>query len=99
MTDPDFALTFRNDVRHTILVLSSSMHAGPTGSFEAGERAQLRFEFDAWIAPSSYTVTASVLHDGRPVAEFADAFTLGLRAERSSGGVVDLPAQFEVLRA
>ena len=35
--DPLFAITFRNDVRHTIFVATSAKH-GPQGSFGAGER-------------------------------------------------------------
>ena len=51
LQDPVFAVTFRNDVRHTIFVATSSKH-GKTGLFKRGERATVRFEFPNWLAPA-----------------------------------------------
>ena len=40
-SDPVFAISFRNDVRHTIFVATSVTH-GPLGRFDAGERVTVR---------------------------------------------------------
>jgi ABC-type polysaccharide/polyol phosphate transport system ATPase subunit len=94
-----FAATLRNDVRHTIFVARSDA-AGPTGPFAAGERVVIRLAFTNRLAPSRYTLTASVLsadmrvvHDQR-----VDAASLAVSGERRTGGVVDLSTDVEVRR-
>jgi ABC-type polysaccharide/polyol phosphate transport system ATPase subunit len=98
--DPVFAITFRNDVRHTIFVARSDA-AGPMGPFAAGERAVVRFRFPNWLAQSAYTLTASVLTgDIRIVLDQRiDAATLLVEAGRLTGGVADLPTEVEVERS
>jgi ABC-type polysaccharide/polyol phosphate transport system ATPase subunit len=95
---PIFAVTFRNDVRHTILVLSTWVLGAETGHFHAGQRALVRFTFDAWIAPSRYTLTPTVTADEVPLDEREDLAGLIVEAERRSGGVVDIPAEVEIER-
>ncbi len=94
-SDPSFAITFRNDVRHTIFVARSDRE-GPTGSFAAGERVTLRFGFDNWLAPSRYTLTPAVALDGErgpgargsrtPAACVVEAAALERRRGRPAGG-------------
>jgi ABC-type polysaccharide/polyol phosphate transport system ATPase subunit len=98
--DPLFTFIFRNEVRHTILVTSSDRH-GNAGYFPAGTRAVARFAFENRLAPSRYTLTASVgrrgvAHDFYGEAE--DIAALIVQASRFSGGVVDLPYESEVER-
>lgn len=95
---PNFAVTFRNDVRQTILVVSTSMRGIATGCFEPGARAVVRFSFDAWISPNHYTLTPAVMSEGRPLAEWEDLVSLIVDAERRSGGVVDIPTEVEIVR-
>jgi ABC-type polysaccharide/polyol phosphate transport system ATPase subunit len=97
--NPLFAVTFRNDVRHTIFVATSSKH-GRTGSFEAGARATVRFEFDNWLAPTRYTLTPSV-SEGIPPVEIAradDATALIVEANFATGSVVDMPTELRIER-
>jgi ABC-type polysaccharide/polyol phosphate transport system ATPase subunit len=97
--DPLFAITFRNDVRHTIFVATSSKHAD-TGSFPAGARATVRFEFPNWLAPTRYTLTPSV-SEGIPPAEIVradDLASLIVEASYATGSVVDMPTELEVER-
>jgi ABC-type polysaccharide/polyol phosphate transport system ATPase subunit len=100
VTDPVFSVTFRNDVRHTIFVARSD-GAGPTGRFAAGERATVRLAFPTWLAPSAYTLTATVLTaDMRVVLDQqVDAATLIVTGARHTGGVADLPTEVEVERS
>jgi ABC-type polysaccharide/polyol phosphate transport system ATPase subunit len=97
--NPHFAITFRNDVRHTIFVATSSKHS-PTGTFDVGERATVRFEFANWLAPSRYTLTPSV-SAGVPFVELVradDLAALVVEASYSTGSVVDMPTELEVER-
>ena len=56
-----FAITFRNDVRHTIFV-ADQREARADGPLRAPASAvTVRFEFPNWLAPSRYTLTPSVL--------------------------------------
>jgi ABC-2 type transport system ATP-binding protein/lipopolysaccharide transport system ATP-binding protein len=99
LENPTFAVTFRNDVRHTIFVATSSKH-GRMGQFEPGARATVRFEFPNWLAPSRYTLTPSV-SEGRPPAEIAradDATALIVEASFATGSVVDMPTELTVER-
>ncbi len=97
--EPLFAITFRNDVRHTIFVATSAHH-GPQERFEAGERASVSFEFANWLAPTRYTLTPSV-SDGVPPVELTradDISALIVEAPMATGSVVDMPTALEVNR-
>jgi hypothetical protein len=86
-------------VRHTIFVATSSKHS-PTGTFDVGERATVRFEFANWLAPSRYTLTPSV-SAGVPFVELVradDLAALVVEASYSTGSVVDMPTELEVER-
>jgi ABC-type polysaccharide/polyol phosphate transport system ATPase subunit len=98
--DPAFAITFRNDVRHTIYVARSDLD-GPTGPFAAGERATVRFRFPNWLSHSTYTLTPAVMTaDARIVLDQRiDAVTLQVDSGRVTGGVADLPTEVEVERS
>jgi ABC-type polysaccharide/polyol phosphate transport system ATPase subunit len=100
IVDPVFAMTFRNDVRHTIYVARSD-GAGPTGEFDAGQRATVRFSFPNWLAQSSYTITPAVLTGDMRIAleQRIDALTLVVSSGRATGGVTDLPTDVEVDRS
>ena len=97
--DPLLAITFRNDVRHTIFVATGAKH-GPLGRFAAGERATVRFEFSNWLAPARYTLTPSV-SEGLPPVELVradDLAALIVEASYATGSVVDMPTDLEVER-
>jgi ABC-type polysaccharide/polyol phosphate transport system ATPase subunit len=97
--EPLFAITFRNDVRHTIFVATSAHH-GRQGSVEAGERATVCFDFANWLAPTRYTLTPSV-SDGVPPVELTradDLTALIVEGGMATGSVVDMPTGLEVTR-
>ena len=97
--EPLFAITFRNDVRHTIFVATSAHH-GPQERFDAGERATVCFEFANWLAPTRYTLTPSV-SDGDPPVELTradDIASVIVEADMATGSVVDMPTTLEVNR-
>jgi ABC-type polysaccharide/polyol phosphate transport system ATPase subunit len=96
---PKFAVTFRNDVRHTIFVAHSSRAGAPTGRFETGERVTVRFGFDNWLAPSRYTLSPAVAAGRRPLAAGVDTAALVVQGDSlPTGGVADLPTELELER-
>jgi Wzt C-terminal domain len=97
--DPVFSVVVRNEVRHTILVLTTNHMGESMGRFEAGARCTFRFTFQNQLAPSRYTFTPSVGADGRGHDYFArsdDLAALVVQAPVMTGGVVDLPFEFEM---
>jgi ABC-type polysaccharide/polyol phosphate transport system ATPase subunit len=99
--DPVLTLVFRNEVRHTILVLTTKPHEGGLGRFRLGERATVRYSFENRLAPSRYTLTAAVgAHAGghNLYGEAEDLCALIVQAAWVTGGVVDLPFEAEVER-
>ena len=97
VADAEFAITFRNDVRHTIFVATSALHPS-SGSFEAGEVVTARFEFRNWLAPSRYTLSPSVSGAGVELGRADDLAALIVEAPLRTGGVADMPTDFELRR-
>lgn len=100
--DPIFALTLRNEVRHTVFVTSSLHHQEETGPFVAGDQVVLRVTLDNWLAPGMYQATPSVARAGGGADAFdvrEDLADFVVHATRVSGGVVDLPHSLELVRA
>jgi ABC-type polysaccharide/polyol phosphate transport system ATPase subunit len=96
--DPVFAITFRNDARHTIFVAASDMSEPRTGSFPPGERVRVRFEFENWLAPSRYTLTPSVAEGDIPLGSREDVAAVIVHGSKVTGGVADLPTELDVVR-
>jgi ABC-type polysaccharide/polyol phosphate transport system ATPase subunit len=101
LNDPDFTLTFRNEIRHTIFVASTMVLGARTGRFRAGEVAILRFTFVNLLAPSRYTISAAVGDRESRLESYAfaeDVAAVLVQAPHATGGVADLPFDFEVER-
>ncbi len=100
--DPIFAFHLRNEPRHTVFVASSDWRAERFGSFEAGETAHVRVRFANWLAPNRYTVSPSVARAGAG-ADFLDLredlAAIVVHGTRVTGGLADVPHDFEVGRA
>ena len=99
--DPIFAISLRNEVRHTVFTTSSVWHGEQTGAFTAGDSVISRVTFENWMAPSHYQATPSVARPGAGAAALdvrEDIADLIVHATRVSGGVVDLPHTLELTR-
>ncbi len=99
--DPIFAMSLRNEVRHSVFVTSSLYRQEQTGSFAAGDRVIFRVSLDNWLAPSLYQASPSVARagggaDALDVRE--DLADLAVHATWVSGGVADLPHTLELDR-
>jgi ABC-type polysaccharide/polyol phosphate transport system ATPase subunit len=99
--DPVFAISFRNDMRHTIFVATSAPH-GPLGRFDAGECVTMRLSFENWLAPGRYTLTPfATVWDPEPrvIDSREDIRSLIVEGGGVTGGVTDFPTGFEVERS
>jgi ABC-type polysaccharide/polyol phosphate transport system ATPase subunit len=100
-TDPVFAISLRNEFGITAFAAHSELLHGDTGAFHQGQLVNVRMRFDNWLAPSRYTLVASVTANG-PAAEIydlrEDLASIVAFASDTAGGIVDLPHTFEVQR-
>jgi len=99
--DPTFGIMLRNDAHHTIFVAGSQWEMGPTGRFAAGETVVVSVQFQNWLAPSRYTLTPSIARAGVGADTLdmrEDLVSLVVHGTRSTGGVADLPHDFDVER-
>jgi hypothetical protein len=96
--DPMIAVAFRNGVRHTIYVPRSDSGV-PLGTFPAGQRSVVRFEFPNWLAPSLYSLSPTVFASDkkRVLDSLEDVASLRVDGPRYTGGVADIPARVEVV--
>ncbi len=100
--DPIFGFTLRNDVGATIFAVTTDLTHGPTGSFRAGETVVVRMEFQNLLVPSEYRLTPSIARAGLGADALdlrADMATVVVHGGHFTGGVVDMPHDFEIERA
>jgi hypothetical protein len=100
-TDPLFAIALRDELGTTSFATSTQLHHGPTGRFDAGDVAGIRLDFENWLAPGRYSLTASVSRDGLGADAFdlrEDVSSIIVHAALSGGGAVDLPHRFSIDR-
>ncbi|HEX4435965.1 MAG TPA: ABC transporter ATP-binding protein [Solirubrobacteraceae bacterium] len=99
--DPVFAVTLRTENGHTIIVARSDQHGALTGSFAAGETVVARFTVPNWLTPSRYMLTPSIAKEGtgdEALALVEDMASVVVHGTSSSGGILEVPVQFEVER-
>jgi ABC-type polysaccharide/polyol phosphate transport system ATPase subunit len=101
VAEPVFGFSLRNDVGHTFFATTTEQRAMRTGTFEPGEDVTVRIEVDGVMSPTRYELSPSVARAG------TGADTLDLREDLASlhvhgtvvtGGLVDLPHEFEIVR-
>jgi ABC-type polysaccharide/polyol phosphate transport system ATPase subunit len=101
LLDPIFGITLRNDVGHTVFATTTALDHGPTGNFQAGEKAVIRMRFENWLNPSRYSLTPSVALNGRgdnAIDLRDDLASLLVHGGHFTGGVANFPHGFEVDR-
>ena len=99
--NPIFAITLLNETGHPVFATSSDAQRIVTGSFGPGASANIRMQFENWLAPGRYRLTASVARAGFG-ADVFDAHvsnSIIVLADRPGGGVTDLPHTLEIERA
>ena len=96
--DPIFAIRLQNDAGHFVFAANTEASHFATGHFEAGSTAQVRIQFENWLAPGRYRLIATVARAGHGADVFASHMSNSLivTADRSGGGMTDLPHRFEI---
>jgi ABC-type polysaccharide/polyol phosphate transport system ATPase subunit len=99
--EPIFAVSVRNEPRHTVFATSTRWTGQQTGSFAAGDEVRVRIAFQNWLAPSRYDATPSVARAG--AGEDAldlreDLASLMVHGTRLTGGIADVPHEIGVVR-
>jgi ABC-type polysaccharide/polyol phosphate transport system ATPase subunit len=99
--DPLFSLALKNDLGHTSFAASSQLRYGPSGSFRAGDQAAVRIQFENWLGPGRYRLTASITRSGLGADAYdlrEDISSIIVHASQPGGGAADLPHSFEIER-
>jgi ABC-type polysaccharide/polyol phosphate transport system ATPase subunit len=99
--EPIFAVSIRNEARHTIFATSTRWTGQSTGSFAAGDEVRVRISYENWLAPSRYEATPSVARSG-PGSDALDLredlASLMVHSTRMTGGVADVPHEIGIVR-
>jgi ABC-type polysaccharide/polyol phosphate transport system ATPase subunit len=100
VADPVFSIGLFDEAGHVAFVAHSHYEHGPSGQFVPGERARVTVQFENWLAPARYHLTASVQGDASSglYDKREDFGTLVVSASKAAGGVVDLPHSFQIDR-
>jgi hypothetical protein len=99
--DPVFSIGLFDELGHVAFVAHSHLEHGPSGRFHSGEKVVVSVEFENWLAPGRYHLTASVQGDlkGALYDKREDFGTLIVYSNKPAGGVVDLPHSFQIERS
>jgi ABC-2 type transport system ATP-binding protein len=101
LDDPVFAVSLRNEPRHTVFATSTQWQGERTGHFSAGEEVRVRIAFENWLAASRYDATPSVARSGAGSDTLdmrEDLASLVVHSTRTTGGIADVPHTIEVSR-
>ena len=101
VVDPVFAISLRNEVRHTVFATSTVWQQPHTGAFSPGDGVVVRMLVENWLAASRYDVSPSVARSGTGAHALdirEDLASINVHTTRHSGGVVDMPHTIELER-
>jgi ABC-type polysaccharide/polyol phosphate transport system ATPase subunit len=100
MIDPIFGVIFKNERGDHAFVTNTMYDGLQTGRFEAGDEVTYAVTFDPLLADGRHTASPAVAHrDGTRFADWReDLLSFVVRAERYTGGIVDLPHSSTVER-
>jgi ABC-2 type transport system ATP-binding protein len=100
--DPAASIYVLNEQHVAIIVATTALSGGRSGSFRAGEEALFSFSFDNVLAPGRYNPLLTVACGGRPL-KLSDglegSFSFMVTGVGATGGLVDVPVQAGVERA
>jgi ABC-2 type transport system ATP-binding protein len=100
LVDPIFGVIFKNERGDHAFVTNTMFDGLQTGRFEAGDEVTYTVTFDPILADGRHTASPAVAHrDGTRFADWReDLLSFVVRAERYTGGIVDLPHSSTVER-
>jgi ABC-type polysaccharide/polyol phosphate transport system ATPase subunit len=93
MVDPIFGVIFKNERGDHAFVTNTMYDGLQTGRFDAGDEVTYAVTFDPLLADGRHMASPAVAHrDGTRFADWReDLLSFVVRAERYTGGIVDLP--------
>jgi ABC-type polysaccharide/polyol phosphate transport system ATPase subunit len=99
LENPIFSFAVVNEAGQSVFSSNTDAERITTGRFAAGADAQIKLEFDAWLAPGRYRLFASVVH-GDFDSDVLDAHVSSsiIVAGRSGGGLAEFPHTLEIER-
>jgi ABC-type polysaccharide/polyol phosphate transport system ATPase subunit len=100
MVEPIFGAIIRNERGETTFVCNTMWDGVATGTFEPGDEALYTLRFPAWLSDGRHTITTAVAYqDAQRWADWHEnAVDFVVRAQRYTGGAVDLPHESIVER-
>jgi hypothetical protein len=101
MVDPIFGVIFKNERGDHAFVTNTMFDGLQTGRFDAGDEVIYALTFDPLLSDGRHTASPAIAHrDGTRFADWRDdLLSFVIRAERYTGGIVDLPHSSTVERA
>lgn len=99
LENPILGVMVRTEPGVAVLVTSTDQLHGDTGRFEAGAMLVYRLRFDNWLTPGRYFLTPSIARHGlgSDMLDVRDDIaSLVVHSGPWSGGVVQLPHEFEI---
>jgi hypothetical protein len=98
--NPIFGIALRSEAGQPVFASSTNADEIKTGEFRAGDTVTVRFQFENWLAPGRYRLSATVARDGIGDDLFdlhADS-SIYVLADHPGGGGVDFPHRIDVKR-
>ena len=100
--NPTFALALMDDAGQVAFATNSALTLGPSGAFQAGERAEVRCQFENFLPPGRYRLVVSVTAKDGSAAEAydlrEDIASIIVYSEAVGGGAMDLPHSLKIER-
>ena len=98
--DPIFTIRLQNEAGHFVFAANTEAPHIATGHFAAGDAAQVRMRFENWLAPGHYRLIVTVARAGPGADVYAShtSSSIIVLADRTGGGMTDLPHAFEIDR-
>jgi ABC-2 type transport system ATP-binding protein len=99
--NPLFGIVISDRMQRPVFAATTGWRQSQTGSFAAGERAEVRLRFENLLAAGRYSVSPEVAHQAaerRLMDHRENAATLVVTGGREGAGIADLPHEFAVER-
>jgi len=97
LEDPVLAAAFINQKHQNVFVPTSAGRPKGSGSFKAGELAELTVSFDNALAPGRYAVSTLLTQaSGHIEDRWEGIFTFVVTGAQAGGGLVDLPHDIRI---
>jgi ABC-type polysaccharide/polyol phosphate transport system ATPase subunit len=97
LEDPVLAAAFVNPQHQNVFVPTSAAQPAGTGSFKAGDLAELRISFENALAPGRYAVSTLLTQaSGHIEDRWEGIFTFVVTGAQAGGGLVDLPHDIRI---